>query len=504
MSLRQNILASWVAHIVMIAIGFFMLPFVRNTLAPGAYGAWIFINMISGYAALLYLGFGATVCRYVAKHVTKEEWTDLNKVTSTIFAVYACMAGVVLVLATGFSLLAPWINRWGSLSVREVQLVILINGFSTAVGMVGSIFGGILIGTQRVGLKRAIEVSCGVLRFLLAITCLKWRPELTTLSVMFCGVTILENLLLWRFACRAVPRLRIRREFVSRETLRECCSFSGYSAIGQVAEQVIYLSDTTVIGFALGAVQVDAYYIALRICQMIQEPLAKIGEVVLPRAGQLHTQSKHAELALLVQRTVALTFVLVTGFLIGTAYFGGLLIHCWLGEKLDQSQRVLLILLSAQVVAQPMLILRKTMLGMGIVRVPSLIDIGEAVLNLVLSLVLVFRWGIEGVAWGTFIPLVFVELFVFLPYACRQVGIRKRDLLMHSIMPCLVPLAALWGYCEIVSRQHYPQRWTTLLVIAAAGGAVLLVTGYPIAWLKRRSRQRTPTVADFSEVGGVS
>ena len=136
MSLYQNILTSWIAHLALIAMGFYMLPFVRNTLAPeGAYGVWIFINMISAYAALLYLGFGATVCRYVAKHAANEEWTELNKVTSTIFAVYFSMAGVVLLFAAAFSAIAPFIDRWGAISVREIQAVILINGLTAAIGM---------------------------------------------------------------------------------------------------------------------------------------------------------------------------------------------------------------------------------------------------------------------------------------------------------------------------------------------------------------------------------
>ena len=492
MSLRSNILASWVAHFVMVAIGFVMLPFVRNSLAPGAYGVWVFINTLSGYTGLLYLGFGATICRYVAKHVAKEEWTELNQVTSTIFCVYACMAGLVLLFAGGLCVAAPSLNRWGQQPVGEVQAVILINGLSTAIGMIGSVYGGILIGTQRVGLKRSIEVGAGVLRFFLAIGCLKLRPELTTLSLLFCGVTVLENLLMARLAYCQVPTLQLRRSHISRKTLHECLAFSGYSAVGLMAEQLIYLTDTVVIGFALGTNQVEPYYIALRICQMIQEPIARIGEVVLPRAGQLHSQGKHTELAQVVQRLVALTFVLVAGFFIGSAYFGGMLIRTWIGTGLEQSHRVLLILLAAQIVALPMVVLRKAMLGMGIVRVPSLIDIAEAVANLALSLALVFQWGIEGVAWGTFMPLVFVELLVFLPYACRQVAVRKRDLLQRSILPCLAPLAALWVFCEFVHRRGYPDGWFTLLSVAAAGGVVLLATGYPIVWLMQQGQESSP------------
>ena len=501
MSLRANILASWIAHLVMIAIGFFMLPYVRNTLSPAAYGAWIFINMISGYAGLLYLGMGATTCRYVAKHFAKSEWEELNRVSSTTFLIYTGMAGLVMLLAGGFCLAAPMIPQLGSLTLGEVRAVILINGLATAIGMVGSVFGGILIGTQRVGLKRAIEVGSGILRFILAVTCLKLRPELTTLSVFFLVVTILENLLLWLFASRAVPELQIRRSLATRETAKECFSFSGYTAVGQAAEQIIYLSDITVIGFARGTSQVDIYNIGLRICQMIQDPLAKIGEVLLPKAGYLHAHSKHSELATLVGRMAALTFVLIGGFFIGAMYFGGMLIRTWIGEGLEQSQRILIILLAAQLVAQPMLILRKAMLGMGIVRVPALIDISEAVLNLILSIVLVMFWGIEGVAWGTFIPLVFVELLVFMPYACRQVNLRKRDLLTQSILPCLVPLAALWTYCEIVARQHYPDGWITLFAVTGGGGIALLLAGAPMLWVMQRNRNQPLPVTDFTAVG---
>lgn len=502
MTIRSNLLASWFAHLVMVAIGLYMVPFVRNTLEPGAYGVWVFINTLSGYTGLLYLGFGATTCRYVAKHQAEHDTTGLNKTVSTIFAFYSCMAGVVMLLATGLCVAAPWIDRWGSQPIREVQWVILINGLSTAIGMVGSVFGGVLIGSQRVGVKRTIEVTAGVARLGLAMACLKARPELSTLSLLFLGVTVLENINTCIVAHRAAPGLRIRRDLISRQTLSECSAFSGYSAIGLVAEQVIYLTDTLVIGFAIGTQHVEPYYIALRITQMIQEPLARIGEVVIPKAGQLHAQGRNQDLGRLVEKMVGLTLILVAGFFIGSWYFGGMLIRTWIGSGLDQSHRILMILLAAQIVAQPTIIFRKALLGMGIVRVPSLIDIAEAIMNLVLSLAFVFHWGIEGVAWGTFIPLVAIELLVFLPYACTAVGVRKRDLLAHAILPCLAPLAALWGYSHFVAKQGYPDGWITLIAIAAGGGGVLAAAGLPVLWLMKRETSpvgRTPLPVPHGE-----
>lgn len=489
MSLKLNILASWIAHVIMVAIGFYMVPYVRNTLPNGDYGVWVFVNSLASYSSLLYMGMGATVCRYVARYHTQKDWDTLNRFASTVFSIFSGTAGIVMLAALGLSVAAPWIGRFGTTPIRDVQCVILLNGLSTSIGMVGAVFGGALIGVQRTGLKRTIEVSCGVLRFLLVLACLKWRPALTTLSVLFCGITVLENLLLWTSARRLIPTLQIRRSLATRESFAECFGFSGYTALAQIAEQLIYVTDTVVIGLALGTGQIEPYYFALRICQMIQEPLAILGEVVLPRASELHARGCHEDLARVIYRLAALSFMLVAGFAIGATYFGGMLLECWIGPGLAQSHRILIILIAAQVVSQPTLVLRRTMVGMGIVKVPALIDIAEAVINLVLSLILVFHWGIEGVAWGTFFPLVVIELLVFLPFACQAIGIRKRDLLMNSIVPCLLPLLALWGYSHYVLQQAFPTGWVTLIAIAAGGAGVLGLTGLPALWLLRREPQ---------------
>ena len=41
---------------------------------------------------------------------------------------------------------------------------------------------------------------------------------------------------------------------------------------------------------------------------------------------------------------------------------------------------------------------------------------------------MVFWMKAVGVAWGTFLPVVFIELFVFLPYAARTVGLTVRQI----------------------------------------------------------------------------
>ena len=92
MSLKLNILASWIAHVIMVAIGFYMVPYVRNTLPNGDYGVWVFVNSLASYSSLLYMGMGATVCRYVARYHTQKDWDTLNRFASTVFSIFAGVA----------------------------------------------------------------------------------------------------------------------------------------------------------------------------------------------------------------------------------------------------------------------------------------------------------------------------------------------------------------------------------------------------------------------------
>ena len=500
MSLRRNILTSWVAHLVTGVVGFLMLPYVLGALGKNTYGVWLFLNALASYSGLLYMGLGATVCRYVADLSSRKQWDALNQVVSAIFAIYCVMAGVVMLAAGGLAAAAPWMSSWGSESIGEIQVVILMNGLATAIGMVTSVYGGILIGTQRIDLKQSVETASVVARFALVYVFLLWHPSLFTMSAIFLALMIVENAIHIGFAYRQVPTLSVRFRHVRLSAIRECFGFTSYAALATIAEQLIYMTDTVVISLCLGMEEVVPYAIALRICQMAQAPLGKIGEAMLPKAGELQATGRKGELAALCEKMTGLAFVLISACLIGCAFFSRMLLNVWVASKesgwtaadTDSAFTVLMILLAAQVVAQPLIVLRKTLLGMGNVRLPALIDLGEAFINLVLSLGLVFAVGVVGVAWGTFVPLVFVELFVLLPYANREIGTTSGRLFRHVILPQVPALAGLLTYCWVVSRFAPPDRWVSLVPIAAGGGVVLAAIWLPTNILRRRLARGSP------------
>ncbi|MBL8850098.1 MAG: oligosaccharide flippase family protein, partial [Planctomycetaceae bacterium] len=367
MSFRTNIAASWAAHVVTLVVGFFLVPLVLQRMGEEGYGVWVFINAIAGYSGILYLGFGPTVCRYVSHHRARDEWDAVNAVVSSVVAVYLAAGTLVLLLAAGFAAAVPWLDRWGAISIREVQIAVLILGVNLAVGMVGSVYGGVLHAAQRFDLVSAVQGITAFVRLGLTIAFLQQQFGLLILSGIFLAVTLTENGLTGWLAHREVPSLSVRRRWVTRAVLTESFGFSMFTALRWVSVRMIYMTDTVVIGFVLGTRAIVPYYVGSRLVQMIHQPLEKIGDVVLPAAGAAHARNDHAEVQRLLARGMQMTLLLAGGFFIGAAYFGERLLQTWMGP--DQtwpiSTTVLLILLGAQLVAQPTMVLRQALTAVG-------------------------------------------------------------------------------------------------------------------------------------------
>ena len=473
MTVKINVLAGWLCHATSLFIGFFLMPYVLGIVGDASYGTWLLLNSMAGYTALLYLGFGETITRFVSQHYARQQWDKLNETISGIFAAYLVSGTIACLAAAGLAALAPALNSWEGQSLSEVRWAIMILGVNAAISICGSINGGVLYGIQRFDIERGIQITCQIVRAVLVVLLIDHRQPLLRLSLIFMAVTITEQALYYFTARWKVPTLRIRLNLMKWSSIKDSYRFALFSGIGVVASKLIYETDSIVIGFSLGATFVVPYAIGLRLCDMIRAPIGQIGEVFLPRAGELQETSRHSELRSLVSKGMGVAFLLSAGFFIGAWYFGGLLIEAWMPKPYPESHTIFVILVGAQMIALPVTILHMVLVGMGEVRVPSLLRLSAAILNLVLSLILVRILGIVGVALGTLIPILLLDLCVLLPYGARQIGMPLPVLLHQVLGRQLPPLAALHLYSHFVSRLPLHPEWSVLIVVTLGGGAVL-------------------------------
>lgn len=492
-SVKRNVLMSWLAHGVTIVIGFFLMPYVVSVLGDKAYGSWVFINSLASYSGLLYFGFGDTISRYVAKHHAAREYHKLNQVVTLILAIYLLMGVVALLGGIALCAAAPYLTSWDAVSMDEIRLTILVLSLNVAIGLAGSVFGGVLMGLRRFDQERTISFSSDILRLILILFFLRQQWGILTIALIYLVIAIVENSSYVLLAFRNLPELQVSRRHLSWETFKECSAFSSLAFLNAIAYQMTFATDSVVIGLAMGTDKIVPYYIALRLAQFIKQPIEKIAQICMPTAGALAVNTDRSKLQRFVLQAFGTVLLLSTGMWVGAWFFGGHVIRTWMGEGYTQSHQILIILLAAQAISSPTGVLRAFLFGMGHVRTPAILYLIEAVCNLGLSLILVQYIGLFGVAWGTLIPVAVIELTLTLPIALKLLQLSYRKLWTDAIAPQVLPLGALTTYAWSVSQQAIPlDNWPMLITITAGGACVLAAT-----WLLtgRGLPQRAPAAA---------
>lgn len=478
-SVKRNVLASWGVHASNVVIGFFLARYTLDVLGVSTYGGWLFINSIASYLNLLYCGFGETVSRYVSKYHADGDQRRMNEVVSLIAYIFRALGGIALVFSCIMAATAQWWGHWDAEILTQIRITWVILGLNVAISMAGTPYGGVLLGLRRFDLERGVIFALDLLRLVLFLVFLRGDWGIVIIASIFFVITIGENIAFVVLAYRLVPKLEVKWKHVNRETYRECSSFSSMSFVNSIAAQIINASDLVVIGFMLGEQATVIYNFGLRLAQFCRQPIDKIAHICLPTAGALHSEADRSKRMRFLLKTLSIVILLIDGLFIGAWYFGGDLLKLWVGPKLTPdnyrtAHRILTILLGAHLIALPCSIFRVFLFAMGNVRIPAGIYVVEAILNLVLSLVLCRHFGIEGVAWGTAIPVAVIETGILLPYALRNLGLSWSRLLREAVVPSAIPLCALWIYATVISQHSWSHNnWPALMAIAIGGAAVL-------------------------------
>ena len=487
-SVKRNVLASWGTHASNLVIGFFLTRYTLDVLGVSTYGSWLLINSIAGYSGLLYFGFGDTISRYVAKYHSEGDLKRVNEVITLVLSVYATMGVVALVLAGVLAATASWWGGWTGDELWQAQVTTLILGVNVAIGMTGSVFGGVLHGLRRFDLERGIGFSFDLVRVVLFLLFLSADYGLVVIAAIYFVVTLGENVSYIVLARRILPSLSVSRSYFNWAILKECGSFSAMSFVSAVAAQLINATDTITIGLLLGKEAIVPYYFGLRLAQFAKQPIDKIATICMPTAGALQGEADKAKRDRFLVKAIGIVTLLAGAAFIGASFFAGDVLRLWVGSKLPaesllMSHRILIVLLGTQLIALPCGVLRAFLFGSGCVKIPAFIYLAEAACNLTLSIVLGMHYGIEGVAWGTLFPVVVIELLVLVPYALRTLQVSVWRIAHEAVWPQLLPLLALLAFSLLVSQQTWGHGDWRCLIGVSFGGAALLGA---MIWLRRK------------------
>jgi O-antigen/teichoic acid export membrane protein len=407
-----------------LAVGFFLAPFILHRLGNVAYGVWVLAISVVAYLGLLDLGMQSSVLRFVSKGHTQKDHQGSSEAISAALWVRLQISALALLLSVGLAALFPLVFKVPAELASDARKAVLLIGLTTAITLSVGVFGGVLSALNRYDLQNCVSLIQTAVRVVVVVTVLRTGHGIVAIALCELVAAIVGNLLLMWVAHRLYPELQIQLKRPKREILRKIWTYSSYAFLTTVAVQLVYQTDNLVVGAFVSASAVTFYAIANSLCRYAGQVVNSMGATFVPAASTYEAAGDTASLLKLYKNGTRATLMVSLPILITLIVRGPSFIGLWMGrEYTHQSGIVLIILCIPLFFAYANRTAGAIAFGIEKHKMGALWAIGEGVANLILSIILVHWYGIYGVAIGTLVPSLFVQLVFWPRYISQLVGL---------------------------------------------------------------------------------
>jgi O-antigen/teichoic acid export membrane protein len=479
-SLRRIAMTSLISFAVSATSAFFLAPFIVKSLGNARYGALALVAEIGGYYGMLDFGFRAAIAYLVATKLSRREESELPSLLSSAFWVLALLGLIVLVLGASVTVLMPTLfRRLHDVSVIEAQKTMAVVTLMLALQLPLELFTAIVNGCRRLDLAQGVDAilrivtSVGIWMALsagggmVAVASIQLAGRVTGWSANFF------------FARTLLGSIPIRLKNVSRQALRSVWDYGSKSFVTNLAMMVIGRVDLIVIGATLNLSLITFYTIGRMLVDYMTQVVNMLSGSFTMHMTDLHGRANQAGVHALYTKGTRLAALLSLPMSACIALFGAAFIRLWQGSQFvtgpwtARSDIVLYIWILAQLPRWMQGMSWQLMLATYRVKALMWIEIGEAAVNLTLSLILVRLYGIAGVAIGTLIPAVIVHGVLLPAYVSKNLHVSLPQLIRESYArPAIVAvLCAITGYVSItlIGLETWRDFATAAAVTAVVG-----------------------------------
>jgi O-antigen/teichoic acid export membrane protein len=457
-----NILSNWASLIVGLVIAFLLAPYMVHKLGDSRYGIWAFSLQLASYLGVLDFGLRIALTRYFTHYHARNEYHHVSDAVSVGLGILTLIGVVSLLITVVLVYFLPhWIKVPSDLH-STARLVFFLIGLQIAIGFPGNLFGAMLAAISRYDLLNFTLMLNPIISATLIWLALSHGLGLISIAVVAIisnSVNYLLNFVLARRLYGGI-RFRVTREQFRRH-IRPLFTFSVFAFLLSISGRLVLWSDNIVVGFVLGPAIVTFYAIGGNLVDAMQRLLGSSTMVFVPMATSFNAKSEGHQLRTLLLKGSRFVFLLMLPGIIGFIVLGRSFINLWMGPRYVALSGAVLTLLTLSLVFAP---LRGTchqiLYGMNLHRFNAYASLVEAFINLGLSIILAYRIGAVGVAWGTMIPSIFFSGLIVPLYTARHVGISWWKLCWES---WLIPVASSipFAILLIISvRLSIPSTWT--------------------------------------------
>ena len=488
----RNTFTNYLRTILRMVSGLVLFRLTYQHLSREAFGFYSLLWSLFGYTILLDFGLGFTAQKAVAEKTAQGRIGELNHLICTIFWTFAFLGAVLLAL---FSTAQPWFLEWTKVATENrpsFGLGYTIFFCAMAAAFPLGIFPEMLRGLQRLDLANTVNIVALLINLALLTWALLAGWAFHIIVLISVATTVAPNFAALLMVFQRIPGLSLHPRHFRFSAIQGVLSFSIVAYLITFTNLIMSRTDQAVISFTIGVCFVALYQAGYKASEMFGLFSVQMQDALSPAAAQMNATRDESGLRDLLIRSSRFTlFITIPLYALCATYLEPLIKILTGLKQLDPStywvgQSLLLATFSSLLTSSCS---KRILMMCGWERSLLKISLADAAINLAASLLLVYRFGVLGVALGTMIPTVVIGWFWIVPLTARflKLGLVAMwaAFAREIFLPVLSAVATLVLICwlaPLADNANFSSCvWRGALVMG-----VLLSTGLPFLRGMRR------------------
>lgn len=411
---KAGVILSYFQMGLHIVIGILYTPIMLRLLGQSEYGLYNTVSSTIATLNILSLGLGGSYIRYFAMYRKENNQQEIARLNGSFLLIYSII-GCVIAICGGYltgHLELVFDSGLSAAEYGKAKVLMLLLTFNMAVGFPMSLFSSIISAHEKFIFQKVVGVIQTVLSPCLTIPILLLGYGSIGLVSVSVGMSVIAWLI-QIYYCRSRLAATITFRNLQFKFFKSLFAFSAFIAINMIVDQINWNIDKILLGRYQGTAAVAVYAVGFSLYSYYQLFSTSVSNVFTPRIHAIVNETRDDEWRQREQLTNIFTkvgriqFEILGLIATGVVFFGkDFIVYIWAGEGYTDAYYVALLLIIPASIALIQNLGIEIQRAKNIHQFRSIVYMGMAIINLILSIILCPKYGAVGCAIGTAVSLV--------------------------------------------------------------------------------------------------
>lgn len=337
MSLKKNILVSYISQLYGVLIGIVMVPLYIKYMGAEAYGLVGFFAMLQAWFSLLDMGLTPTITRETARYrggaIDSLVYRRLVRALEMVFLVLAIVGGAAMFILSDY-IAHDWLQA-SMLPIGEVQVAVQLMSLSVALRWMGGLYRGTISGSERLVWLSVFNSAMATFRFVGVLPLLIFVGSTPTIFFSFqFALALMEFVVLLIYAYQLLPTIpAVERTSWDWTPLKPVLKFSMSIAFTSSVWVLVTQTDKLVLSKILPLAEYGYFTLAVLVSSGVMVISGPISNALMPRMAKLEAEGDHARLIEVYRQATQLVSVIAGSASITLAFCAEPLLWAWTGDQ---------------------------------------------------------------------------------------------------------------------------------------------------------------------------